>query len=57
MIDWNGNGRIDPVDIGVSMAALEDDDKKEKPAGSGCLTSFILILSIVSIVMIVGGLI
>ena len=27
MLDWNGNGKIDPVDIGISVAAK----KKQNP--------------------------
>ena len=33
MLDWNGNGRIDPVDIGISIAArdcLEEEDVFEE---------------------------
>jgi hypothetical protein len=29
-IDWNGNGRIDPVDIGISIA-LENGEENEEP--------------------------
>jgi hypothetical protein len=25
MIDWNGNGKIDPVDIGISIAATQSE--------------------------------
>ena len=27
MIDWNGNGRIDPTDIGISIAAEGDGEE------------------------------
>ena len=27
MIDWNGNGRIDPTDIGISIAAETEDEE------------------------------
>ena len=40
MIDWNGNGKMDPVDVGISVA-----EKKKGCAGGGLLFP----LSIVSI--------
>ena len=47
MIDWNGNGKIDPVDVGITMAILDDDDKKTgSPKGSGCLTALISLLAL-----------
>lgn len=30
MLDWNGNGKIDPVDIGISIAAQTPDEFCEK---------------------------
>ena len=36
MLDWNGNGRIDPVDVGISLAAqdiFEEEDTFEENAG------------------------
>ena len=36
LIDWNGNGRIDPADIAISLAIAEseenDDDEEETEA-------------------------
>ncbi len=29
MIDWNNNGKIDPVDIGTSIAMSQDDEIDE----------------------------
>lgn len=29
MIDWNNNGKIDPVDIGISIAISQDDEIDE----------------------------
>lgn len=29
MIDWNNNGQIDPVDIGISIAASQEDEPEE----------------------------
>ena len=54
-LDWNGNGSIDPVDIGVSHA-LDDDcenaesqrpDSSPNPhaQASGCLSSALILLS------------
>jgi len=50
MIDWNGNGRIDPVDIGISIAAQEETDKphrRKRPNKNGCLTTCIGTLLII----------
>lgn len=27
MIDWNGNGRIDPVDIGITIAVAQGENE------------------------------
>ena len=49
MLDWNGNGKIDPVDIGISVAT-EKETEAEKPklenkkSNAGCLTSVLSIL-------------
>ncbi len=37
IVDWNGNGRIDPADIALSLAiaeseAEEDDAEEDSPA-------------------------
>lgn len=29
MIDWNGNGKIDPVDIGISIAMQEQEEVED----------------------------
>lgn len=46
MLDWNGNGQIDPVDVAIHMAmdesAVEGEPKPEprrKATGGGCLTA------------------
>lgn len=50
MIDWNGNGKIDPVDIGITMSFLEDETQKSSThKGSGCLTTLITLVGIVSL--------
>ena len=56
-LDWNGNGRIDPVDIGVSVSVDDeqpdsDIEEAEKPQGqhvqaSGCLSSALVALSVI----------
>ena len=33
MMDWNGNGRIDPVDVGISIATGAFSEGEEAPAG------------------------
>lgn len=35
MIDWNGNGKIDPVDIGISIAATQSETD-DNEYGSRC---------------------
>ena len=47
MIDWNGNGKMDPVDVGISVAVdgIKQDDgeqmksvaEKKKGFVGGCL--------------------
>ena len=29
MIDWNNNGKIDPVDVGISIAISRDNETDE----------------------------
>ena len=54
-LDWNGNGGIDPIDIGVSHA-LDDDranadmrdadySQNSRAQTSGCLSSALIIVS------------
>ena len=54
MIDWNGNGKIDPIDIGVSVATEEDKVKEENKkaetsniAPCGCLTCFLPVIAFI----------
>jgi len=56
-IDWNGNGRIDPEDIAISIA-LDDDDEvtplpeiKPKPQ-AGCLASVMIFVGIVTLILL-----
>lgn len=30
MIDWNNNGQIDPVDIGISIAVSQEDELEKE---------------------------
>ncbi len=56
MLDWNGNGKIDPVDIGISVAT-EKETEAEKPksedkkSNAGCLTSILLVISLISFIV------
>ena len=60
-IDWNNNGKIDPVDIGISIATEDEhncddvgtpiSDSHQKPT-TGCLTT-VLTLSFVFVIVIV----
>ena len=33
MIDWNNNGKIDPVDVGISIATSQDNETDEARNG------------------------
>ena len=46
MLDYNGNGRIDPVDIGISLAAdCPVSDKSERNSKKSFLINMLLQLS------------
>ena len=58
-IDWNKNGKIDPEDIGISIASESNDDigdvppspeVKRKP-GMGCLTTSIIIICVIALII------
>ena len=65
-MDWNGNGKFDPVDIGISIAAGQKDEPAptEEPSGtpagsehtgnasSGCLGEALMMLFIAGIILI-----
>lgn len=57
MLDWNGNGKIDPVDIGISIAT-EKEIESTKPkaeninSNSGCLTSVLLVIGLLSFIIL-----
>jgi len=47
MIDWNGDGKIDPVEVGATMVFLDDDEtpvKKKQP--SGCFAACLAVLAV-----------
>lgn len=51
MLDWNGNGKTDPIDVGISTVAFEESSKpdKVKKYRPGCIVSvlafaFVIIL-------------
>jgi hypothetical protein len=58
-IDWNGNGKIDPTDIAISVALdneHEDDGDTPPPevkrkSGVGCVTSVMAFLGVVAFVI------
>lgn len=56
MLDWNGNGKIDPVDIGVSIATeketgAEESKAEDKKSNVGCLTSIISVIGLIVVVI------
>ena len=45
MIDWNGNGKIDPIDIGISISTEKNNETQnshKSPSGTGCLTTCLI---------------
>ena len=34
MIDWDGNGRIDPADVALTLAILEAEEEAEDEDGA-----------------------
>ena len=30
LIDWNGNGQMDPMDLALSLAILEEEKRREQ---------------------------
>ena len=62
-IDWNGNGKIDPADIAISVAMGDEYDidaslpKGKRKSGSGCLTSVMTLMGIVGLIILLTALI
>ena len=55
-MDWDGNGKIDPVDIGITMSMIDGSEKPHKKKRGGCLTSMVITLCIIScLVWVVGS--
>ena len=57
MIDWNGDGKVDPIETGLTFQLMqeEQDRRRGNPGGSGCLTAvmtFVIVISaIVSLIL------
>jgi hypothetical protein len=58
-IDWDGNGKIDPTDIGIGVTYDNDEEKPKEPmksggSGSGCgCLSTLGILGVISTIALV----
>lgn len=49
MIDWNGDGTIDPAEVAATAVLLDDDEppvKKKQP--SGCFAACLAVLGLVA---------
>ena len=57
MMDWDGNGKIDPAEVGISIAMDESNlehYQHKKHTGGGCLTTCLTsILVIMCIVLLI----
>lgn len=55
MINWNGNGKVDPVDVGITMAILDDAEKEKTgcPKRSGCLTAILTLFIFAALIVLV----
>lgn len=60
-LDWNGNGKYDPVDVGIDIATqeTEQEEGKRKPKrNDGCLAAVLMMpftISVALVKMFVGG--
>jgi hypothetical protein len=52
-LDWNGNGGIDPVDIGITAGLNNGDSERDagssnkgEPTGAGCLPATLALFSL-----------
>lgn len=57
MLDWNGNGKIDPVDTGISIATEKEIEStkpksENKNSNLGCLTSVLLVIGLLSFIIL-----
>ena len=57
MIDWDGNGKLDPVDVGILEAVFDDEEetpqKIKESKKMGCCLLPILIFVIVLVIPMV----
>ena len=57
MIDWNGDGKVDPIETGLTFQLMqeEQDRRRGTPGGSGCVTAVmtcvIVTAAIVSLIL------
>jgi hypothetical protein len=50
MIDWNGDGKVDPIETGLTFQLMqeEQDRRRGNPGGSGCLTAVMTFVIVIS---------
>lgn len=57
MYDWDGNGRVDPYDIGqsVNMGLYDENEERglRKKQTNGCLTMMIIIASAITTFLLI----
>ena len=52
LIDWDGDGEIDDLDIALTVSLLDDEENDVKEAsGCGCLTTMITLFGIVALIL------
>ena len=57
MIDWNGDGKVDLIETGLTYQLMQEeiDRGRGNPRGSGCLTAVmtfvVVIAAIVSLIL------
>ncbi len=56
MLDWNRNGKINPVDIGISVATEKETEAvkpkaEDKKSNAGCLTSVLLVVGLIAVII------
>ena len=57
MIDWNGDGKVDPIETGLTFQLMqEEQDRRAGIGGSGCpltavMTFVIVIAALVSLLL------
>lgn len=48
MIDWNGDGKIDPAEIVMTTVLLDDEPPVKKKQPSGCFAACLVVLGLVA---------